>query len=162
MLRIHWIPAFAGMTKEEKMTEEDKKIFHVHMVSDSTGETVNSVIRAVMSQFEEVEIEEHTWALVRTKGHLERVIEAIIAEPGPVLFTIIDTELQSMLMNFCRKNRLPCIPILHRATKELQLFFGVKAKARVGSQYDLTKNILRRWTQFIIRLRMMMAKKLKH
>jgi [pyruvate, water dikinase]-phosphate phosphotransferase / [pyruvate, water dikinase] kinase len=113
------------------------KIFHVHMISDSTGETVNSVIRAVMSQFEEVEIEEHTWALVRTKGHLERVIEAIKAEPGPVLFTIIDAELQTMLLTFCRKNRLPCIPILHRATKELQLFFGVKAKARVGSQYEL-------------------------
>ncbi len=113
------------------------KIFHVHMISDSTGETVNSVMRAVMSQFEEVEVEEHTWALVRTKGHLERVIEAITAEPGPVLFTIIDTELQTMLLNFCRKNRLPCIPVLHRATKEMQLFFGVKAKAKVGSQYEL-------------------------
>ena len=107
------------------------------MISDSTGETVNSVMRSVMSQFDDVEVEEHTWSLVRTKGHLERVIEAITAEPGPVLFTIIDTELQSMLMTFCRKNRLPCIPILHRATKELQLFFGVKAKAKVGSQYEL-------------------------
>jgi regulator of PEP synthase PpsR (kinase-PPPase family) len=58
-------------------------------------------------------------------------------EPGPVLFTIIDNELQTMLLTFCRKNRLPCIPILHRSTKELQLFFGVKAKARVGSQYEL-------------------------
>lgn len=116
---------------------ESKRTFHVHMISDSTGETVNSVMRAVMSQFEEVEIEEHTWALVRTKGHLERVIESITAEPGPVLFTIIDAELQTMLLTFCRKNRLPCIPILHRATKELQLFFGVKAKAKVGSQYEL-------------------------
>ena len=107
------------------------------MISDSTGETVNSVMRSVMSQFEDVEVEEHTWALVRTKGHLERVIEAITAEPGPVLFTIIDNELQTMLLTHCRKLRLPCIPILHRATKELQLFFGVKAKAKVGSQYEL-------------------------
>ncbi len=113
------------------------KKFHVHLISDSTGETVNSVIRSVMSQFEDVDVEEHTWALVRTKGHLERVIESIIAEPGPVLFTIVDGELQTMLVDFCRKNRLPCIPVLHRATKELQLFFGVKAKARVGSQYEL-------------------------
>jgi regulator of PEP synthase PpsR (kinase-PPPase family) len=118
------------------MTEK-LKTFHIHMISDSTGETVNSVMRSVMSQFDDVEVEEHTWSLVRTKGHLERVIEAITAEPGPVLFTIIDAELQSMLMTFCRKNRLPCIPILHRATKELQLFFGVKAKAKVGSQYEL-------------------------
>jgi regulator of PEP synthase PpsR (kinase-PPPase family) len=118
------------------MTEKPKT-FHIHMISDSTGETVNSVMRSVMSQFDDVEVEEHTWSLVRTKGHLERVIEAITAEPGPVLFTIIDAELQSMLMTFCRKNRLPCIPILHRATKELQLFFGVKAKAKVGSQYEL-------------------------
>ncbi len=113
------------------------KNFHIHMISDSTGETVNSVMRSVMSQFEDVEVEEHTWALVRTKGHLERVIEAITAEPGPVLFTIIDNELQTMLLTHCRKLRLPCIPILHRATKELQLFFGVKAKAKVGSQYEL-------------------------
>lgn len=123
--------------KKVSIMADKPNTFHIHMISDSTGETVNSVMRSVMSQFDDVEVEEHTWALVRTKGHLERVIEAITAEPGPVLFTIIDTELQTMLLTFCRRNRLPCIPILHRATKELQLFFGVKAKAKVGSQYEL-------------------------
>jgi regulator of PEP synthase PpsR (kinase-PPPase family) len=115
------------------------KTFNIHLISDSTGETVNSVMRSVMSQFENVEAEEHTWALVRTKGHLERVLEEISSQPGPVLFTIVDSELQTMLLNHCRKLRLPCIPILHRATKELQLFFGVKAKAKVGSQYELNE-----------------------
>ncbi len=114
--------------------------FHIHMISDSTGETVNSVMRSVMSQFENIEVEEHTWSLVRTQGHLDRVFESISQNPGPVLFTILDHDLQASLANHCRKLRLPCIPVLEKITRELSLYFGVEAKARPGKQYQLDED----------------------
>lgn len=113
------------------------KNFDIHMVSDSTGETVSSVMRSVMSQFENTEIEEHTWSLVRTDGHMQRVLDSISEKPGPVLYTIINRDMQAKLIKHCRKLRLPCIPILDRVTKELSSYFGVEAKARPGRQYEL-------------------------
>ena len=60
-------------------------VCHMHLVSDATGETVNSVARACLVQFEGIEPVEHTWMLIRTKGQIEKALRGIAAEPGPVL-----------------------------------------------------------------------------
>ena len=49
------------------MTE---KIVNIHLISDSTGETLSSVARAVLSQFEGVESNDFIWPLIRTKPQL--------------------------------------------------------------------------------------------
>jgi [pyruvate, water dikinase]-phosphate phosphotransferase / [pyruvate, water dikinase] kinase len=123
---------------------DNNRTFHIHMVSDSTGETASSVVRSVMSQFENVKTEEHTWPLIRTKGQLQRVINGIKEQPGIVLFTIIDHELQEMLVNACREIRLPYVPILSRITRELAGYFGVEAKASPGGQYKLDEEYFAR------------------
>lgn len=111
--------------------------YHIHLVSDSTGETVSSIIRSVMSQFEKVKTEEHTWSLVRTKGQMDRVLEGIEKNPGIVLYTIIDEALQDTLMRHCNQLRVPCVPVLARVTREISAFFGVEAKASPGRQHVL-------------------------
>lgn len=112
-------------------------IYHIHMVSDSTGETVSSIVRSVMSQFEGVAYEEHTWSLVRTKGQMERVIDMIKETMGIVMVTIIDAELEKMLMEACREMQIPCVSVLDRATRELSAFIGKEAKHIPGRQYEL-------------------------
>lgn len=118
--------------------------FHIHLISDSTGETVNSVMRSAMSQFDNIEYEEHTWALVRTQGQLQRVCEEISEKPGPVLYTIIDRDLQAMLIKHCRRLRLPCIPILTKTIDEFSAYFGVEAKNQTGKQYELDDEYFRK------------------
>jgi len=116
------------------------KKHNIHMVSDSTGETVNSVMRSVMSQFDKVDVVEHNWSLVRTIGQMERVLDEISKDPGPVLFTIIDRDMQAALIKRCRKLHLPCIPVLQRVTRDLSNYFGVEAKAKPGRQYELDED----------------------
>jgi len=69
--------------------------FHLHLVSDSTGETINAVARACMVQFEGVELVEHAWTLVRTRGQVEKVLAAVAANPGVVLFTMVNESLRA-------------------------------------------------------------------
>jgi len=69
------------------------KNFHLHLVSDSTGETNNAVARACFVQFEDVEPIEHNWSMIRTERQLQKVIAGIKANPGVVLFTILDKDL---------------------------------------------------------------------
>jgi regulator of PEP synthase PpsR (kinase-PPPase family) len=81
------------------------KQFHLHLVSDSTGETVASVARASLSQFDDVIAEEHVWSLVRTKGQLEKMIANLDTYPGMVMFTLIDPELREFLRQACGKRQ---------------------------------------------------------
>src|SRR5471030_3253017 len=95
-----------------------KKI-QLHLVSDSTGETVSSISRSVLSLFEGVEPDEHIWSLVRTRGQIEKVIEGIRENPGIVLYTIIEPAMQDLLREECRKLNVPCIDTLSRVITEI-------------------------------------------
>lgn len=120
------------------------KQFHLHLVSDSTGETVGSVSRAALAQFESLEPEEHTWTLVRTKSQMERVLEGIKEEPGMVLFTVVDAELRKMLRLACEQMKLPCIAVIGPVVSEISAYVGEKTQARVGKQYELDEDYFNR------------------
>ena len=78
---------------------------HLHLVSDATGETIHSVARACLVQFEGVEPLEHVWSLIRTPGQMQKVAAAIEANPGPVLFTLLNDKLRSSLIEACQIGR---------------------------------------------------------
>lgn len=59
----------------------------LHLISDATGETLNSLARACLSQFEGIAAVQHRWPLIRSRFQLDRVLAGIEHEPGPVLYT---------------------------------------------------------------------------
>ena len=84
----------------------------LHLVSDATGETLNSIARATVSQFEHVSINYHRWSLIRTRFQLHRVLEGIEADPGPVLSTVIDKALRDDLEKTCHRLGVPVLNVL--------------------------------------------------
>jgi regulator of PEP synthase PpsR (kinase-PPPase family) len=120
------------------------KQFHLHLVSDSTGETVASVARACLAQFDSVQAEEHVWSLVRTKGQLEKMITNLDQYPGMVMFTLIDPELREYLRQACAKRGLPCIPILGQIIRELSNYLDQEASGHTGAQYELSEDYFAR------------------
>src|SRR5579863_8178523 len=100
---------------------------NLHLVSDATGETVNSIARATVSQFEDVEITYHRWSLIRTRLQLHRVLEGIEAEPGPVLSTVIDRALRSDLEVFCARIGVAVVNVLDPVIGMLQEQIGEQA-----------------------------------
>ena len=76
--------------------------FHLHLVSDSTGETVHSVARACLVQFDGTQPVEHVWSMVRTRGQIDRVIAGVEANRGVVLFTLVSDALRQLLQEGCR------------------------------------------------------------
>lgn len=114
-----------------------KKTINIHLVSDSTGETLSSVARAVLSQFEGVESNDFIWPLVRTKPQLDRVIAAIEQSPGVVLYTILHDELVEELRRKCFQLRIPCIPVLSHIIAEFSGYLGMNISHTVGRQHLL-------------------------
>ena len=113
-------------------------------MSDSTGETVGSVARAPPVQFDDVEPEEFSWTLVRTKPQMEKVIEGIRENPGAVMYTLVDNSLRDMLKMECAKRGLPCIAVISTVVAELSAYLGLETHALPGKQHAMDEDYFSR------------------
>jgi regulator of PEP synthase PpsR (kinase-PPPase family) len=120
------------------------KKFHLHLVSDATGETVHSVARACFVQFEGIEPIEHYWPLVRTKGQVEKILRNIEECPGVVLFTIVKEDLRTALEIGCGRLHIPCISVLDPVIHALTSFLGLESSGQSGRQHALDANYFER------------------
>ena len=111
--------------------------FHVHLVSDSTGETLNAMAKAVTARFDGVIPIEHIYALVRSSRQMERVLEEMASAPGVVLHTIVDRELREQLEEGCRRLDMPQIGALDPLVGALSRYLGAALSTRVGAQHTL-------------------------
>ena len=111
--------------------------FHVHLVSDSTGETLNAMAKAVIARFDGVIPIEHIYALVRSPKQMERVLEEVAGAPGVVLHTLVDRELREQLEEGCRQLKTPQIGALDPLVGALSGYLGANISTRVGAQHAL-------------------------
>ena len=118
--------------------------FHLHLVSDATGETVHSVARACFVQFEGIEPVEHHWPLVRTKGQIDKILHNIEENPGVVLFTIVKEELRTALEIGCGRLHIPCISVLDPVIHALTAFLGLESSGKSGRQHTLDADYFNR------------------
>jgi regulator of PEP synthase PpsR (kinase-PPPase family) len=118
--------------------------FHVHLVSDSTGETLNALARAVCARFTNVLPIEHIYALVRSQRQLERALAEIANAPGVVLHTIVDGNLRGALEAGCQKLDMACIAALDPLVSALSRYLGAPLSKRVGAQYALDTDYFNR------------------
>ena len=117
------------------MNTTNVKTFHLHLVSDSTGETVGLVARACLVQFENIQAQEHLWPMVRTKDQVADVITSIQENPGFVLYTIVNDDLRDILQDGCRKLQVPCIAVLDPVIAALGVHLDAEVHAQPGRQH---------------------------
>ena len=110
---------------------------HLHLLSDSTGETLEMIAKAALAQFDDANVVRHFWPMVRSQQHLDRILAEIAANPGLVLFTLVNSETRVRLEDRCRTLGLPTVPALDAVTAVLEDMLGQEAKARPGRQHML-------------------------
>jgi regulator of PEP synthase PpsR (kinase-PPPase family) len=110
--------------------------FHLHLLSDSTGETLENIAKAALAQFDGVDnVVKHFWPMVRSETHLDRILIDVAANPGLVLFTLVNRDTRRKLENRCRALGLPAIAALDAVSDALSNMLGQEAKARPGRQH---------------------------
>ena len=110
---------------------------HLHLVSNSTGETVTTVARAGMSQFDGVVPVEHVWSFVRTRAQVDQVLSMVKALPGLVIFTLVSPDLRQALQDGCRVLDTPCVPILDGVIGALTSLVGAEMRPQIGRQHAM-------------------------
>ncbi|MBN8968623.1 MAG: kinase/pyrophosphorylase [Rhizobiales bacterium] len=118
--------------------------FHLHMISDSTGETLITVARAVAAQYANVTPVEHVYPLVRSQKQLDRVLAEIEEAPGIVLFTLLEKDLVERLENKCREINIPSLSIIGPVMQLFRAYLGRETTQRVGAQHTLNADYFKR------------------
>ncbi len=111
--------------------------FHVHLVSDSTGETLVGLMKASTAQFRNATALEHIHALVRSEANLEEVLRKIQDKPGVVLYTVVNKDRRDRLEAFCSDNNIPAISVLDPTLAMLGRYLGASMISEVGAQRTL-------------------------
>jgi [pyruvate, water dikinase]-phosphate phosphotransferase / [pyruvate, water dikinase] kinase len=121
-----------------------RSYFHLHLVSDSTGETLIAASRAASAQYQGVASIEHVYPLVRTPSQLDRVIAEIENAPGIVLFTLVDSDLSKRLEEGCEASGSPCLSVLGPILTLFQSYLGQNSTPRAGAQHMLNAEYFKR------------------
>ena len=118
--------------------------FHLHLVSDSTGETLITVARAVAAQYANVTPVEHVYPLVRSQKQLDSVLDEIEEAPGIVLFTLLEKDLVARLEDKCKQINVPSLSIIGPVMQLFEAYLGAATTGRVGAQHVLNAEYFKR------------------
>ena len=118
--------------------------FHLHLVSDATGDTLISLATAALAQFEGVESDRHIWPMIRSDIHMGPVIAEIKKNPGLVMFTLVDHTLREILNDECRRLQVPCVPVLDPIIGALENFLGAESRELPGRQHIMDADYFKR------------------
>ena len=122
----------------------NRSYFHLHLVSDSTGETLIAVSRAAAAQYQGISAIEHVYPLVRSSAQLDRVLNELESAPGMVLYTLVEPELAARLEAACREFGCPCLSVLDPVLTLFQSYLGTVSTQRPGAQHVLNGDYFKR------------------
>lgn len=114
------------------------KLCNVHLVSDSTGDTLLTMASSITAQFPKVDFKKFTWFLTRTENEMKGILEGIKKNKGIVMYTIVSPKFEEMLQTLCSDLNLPCIPILSKITRTFQRYLGEDS---LGTTNEISNDI---------------------
>ncbi|MEP0189367.1 MAG: pyruvate, water dikinase regulatory protein [Erythrobacter sp.] len=117
---------------------------NLHLVSDSTGETLEMIAKASLAQFDDADVARHFWPMVRSLQHLDRIVPDLADNPGLVLFTLVNPDTRARLEEHCRHLGLPAVPVLDQVTAALEAQLGQEAHGRPGRQHLMDDDYFKR------------------
>ncbi|MGD9668687.1 MAG: pyruvate, water dikinase regulatory protein [Hyphomicrobiaceae bacterium] len=126
------------------MVHSQPSYFHLHLVSDSTGETLTTIAKAAAVQYAEMRAIEHVYPLVRTPRQLQRALQEIEQTPGIVLCTIVNKTLSVEIERRCREIKVPCLHVLQPIMQTFESYLGAASTPTVAGQHVLDADYFKR------------------
>lgn len=126
-----------GPSEQDQTTDPEMREFHLHLVSDATGETLEAMTKAALAQFEGVRAHKHLWPMIRTPKQMARIMEDIAERPGLVMYTLVNHGIRDVLVQKCKDFSLPHISVLDPVIDALAKHLGAKSRGLPGRQHEM-------------------------
>ena len=116
-----------------------KKQLNLHLISDSTGETITLLAKAVISQFPDAKINEHRHFLIKNEAQMQKTIDKVLEDKGVILYTIVNKQIADMLNPVCERDDVLCIPAVTPLVEQFSNFFNIESVNRRGKQHEINE-----------------------
>ena len=117
---------------------------HIHLISDSTGETLHAMARAGLALCTGADAAVHISVFVRSERDLELALGAVREQPGLVLHTVIDADHRRRIEAVAAELGLTAFPALDGLVSVLSRHLGQPPTERAGRQHQLSDEYFRR------------------
>ena len=87
--------------------------YHIYLISDSTGETLDRIFLALKAQFKNFKYEVHQYSFTRTENQINKILDLIMENKNSIiLYTIVDSKLAKYLATTAKNKKIPCFGVL--------------------------------------------------
>ncbi|SNB47578.1 pyruvate, water dikinase regulatory protein [Geobacter sp. DSM 9736] len=117
---------------------------HLYLLSDATGETVERVVRAALSQFRNIDIKLHRLSGLRSPSDILQAITAPIRQPGLVVYTLVDPELAQFLRNEVEAHGLEAVDLISPLLYKLSDMFAMPPREEPGLLHQISSEYYKR------------------
>ncbi len=112
--------------------------YQIYLVSDSTGETIDRIFTALRSQFTKFKYKVHHYSFTRTENQINQIIKDASTHGKPmILFTLVDDNLNKLLVNSSKKNNIPCYGVLGELIEKFSKDLNQKSLSIPSRQHKL-------------------------
>lgn len=107
--------------------------YTLFILSDGTGETAVTMIRAALVQYSQKEINIQRCKNVRSEEQLKVIVDECFARRGLIAYTFASPSLRQKTAELCIEKSIPAIDFLGPLIHTLDHFFGVPSSKKVGA-----------------------------
>lgn len=104
----------------------------IYILSDSTGETAATMIRAALVQYSEKDINIQRCKNIRSEEQVKMLVEQCFEKRGLIAYTFASPSLRKKTADLCVEKSIPAIDFLGPLIQTLDHFFGVPSSKIVG------------------------------
>ena len=112
--------------------------YHIYLISDSTGETLDRIFTAIKAQFKNIDYNIHTYSFTRTENQILKILtESNKKDNSIILYSIVDSGLAKYLANESSERKIPCFGVLGDLILTFSKLLNQKASHEPSGQYVL-------------------------
>jgi regulator of PEP synthase PpsR (kinase-PPPase family) len=117
----------------------------VFIVSDATGRTAETVVRAALVQFRGADVQLHLRPRVRTTQSVRSAVQAASRANGLIVHTLVSQELRNQILTEARARQVPTIDLLGPLLLRLEDLLQLQPMARPGLYREMDEAHRRRF-----------------
>lgn len=114
------------------------------VISDSTGETAERMVRATSLQFTDAPVNIRTYSRVRLQSEVEQLIERAAELRALVVFTVVDPEERDLLLKLIERHNVEAVDLIGALMGKMASFLGTEPSGIPGLMQTIDANYFRR------------------
>lgn len=100
----------------------------IFIISDGTGETASTMVRAALVQFSDREVNIVRCKNVRTEEQVDSLIDEVFQKRGLIAHTVVSTSLRKKIFTAASEKGIPLVDLLGPLLETLNAYFGQSAE----------------------------------